>query len=85
MTDCNHAQVNTIRTVFPKCQHVFYCWWHMLCAIYTYFNTKEFPKLWTLIQYWVHVTNSNEFNSCWTQIKEDTEVPKSMAEYIAQE
>ena len=85
MTDCNHTQVNTIRTAFPKCQHVFYCWWHMLCAIHTYFNTKEFPKLWTLIQYWVHVTNSNEFNSCWTQIKEDTEVPKSMAEYIAQE
>src|SRR5216684_6130529 len=34
---------------------------------------------------WVCITNSNEFNSCWTQIKEDTEVPKSMAEYIARE
>ena len=83
MTDHDHAQVNTIHTAFPECQHIFYCWWHVLHAIHTHFNTKKFPKLWTLIQYWVHVTDSNKFNSCWTQIKEDTEVPKSMAKYIA--
>jgi hypothetical protein len=85
MTDRNHVQVNAIRTAFPKCQRVFYCWWHMLHAIRIHFNMKEFPKLWTLIQFWVHVTDSNEFNLCWTQIKEDTEVPRSVAEYIAQE
>ncbi len=83
MMDHDHTQVNAIRTAFPECQRVFYCWWHMLCAIHTHFNIKEFPKLWTLIQYWVCVTDSNEFNKCWTQIKEDTEVPKSMAKYIA--
>jgi hypothetical protein len=85
MTDRNHAQVNAIRTAFPECQCVFYCWWHVLRAIRTHFNTKEFPKLWTLIQFWVRVTDSNEFNLCWTQIKEDTEVPRSVAEYIAWE
>ncbi len=74
MMDCNHAQVNAIRIAFPECQRIFYCWWHVLHAIHTHFNIKEFPKLWTLIQYWVRVTNSNEFNNCWTQIKEDTEV-----------
>ena len=85
MMDHNHAQVNAICTAFSECQHVFYCWWHVLRIIHTHFNTKEFPKLWTLIQYWVRVTDSNKFNSCWTQIKEDTEVPKSVAEYIAWE
>ena len=85
MMDRDHAQVNAIRTAFPECQRVFYCWWHVLRAIRTHFNIKEFPKLWTLIQYWVRVTDSNEFNNCWTQIKEDTEVPKSVAEYIARE
>jgi hypothetical protein len=85
MIDHNHAQVNVICTAFPECQHVFYCWWHLLCAIYTHFNMKEFPKLWTLIQFWVYVTDSNEFNLCWTQIKEDTKAPRSIAKYIAQE
>ena len=35
MTDCNHAQENAICAAFPECQCVFYCWWHVLRAIYT--------------------------------------------------
>ncbi len=85
MTDRDHAQVNAICTAFPECQCIFYCWWHVLRAIHTHFNIKEFPRLWALIQYWVHVTDSNKFNNCWTQIKEDTKVLKSVAEYIARE
>jgi hypothetical protein len=85
MTDCNHAQVNAICLVFSECQHIFYCWWHVLHTIRTHFNIKEFPKLWTLIQDWVWVTDDKQFNAYWTQIQDDTEVPKSVAQYIAQE
>ena len=70
---------------FPECQHMFYCWWHMLQAIWTHFNTKEFPELWSLIQDWVCMVDSNKFNTCWTQIQEDTNVPKSVSDYIAWE
>ena len=85
MTNHNHAQVNTICAVFPKYQHIFYCWWHVLQAIQTHFNTKEFLDLWTLIQNWVCVTDGNQFNTYWTQIQKNTEFSKSIANYIAQE
>jgi hypothetical protein len=85
MTDRDQAQINAIRSAFPGCQRVFYCWWHVLRAIRTHFNTNEFPDLWSLIQDWVRMTDDNEFNACWTQIQGDTEVPKSVAEYIARD
>jgi MULE transposase domain len=85
MTDRDHAQINVICTTFPECQHVFYCWWHMLRAICTHFNTKEFPKLWSLIQDWVRVIDNDKFNDYWKQIQGDPDVPKSVAEYIARE
>ena len=83
MTDRDQAQVNSIRATFPECRRVFYCWWHVLWVIRTHFNTKEFPLLWSIIQGWVCVTDDNEFNKCWKYIKEDTLVPKSVAQYIA--
>src|SRR6266852_6024047 len=83
MTDRVYAQVNSIQVVFPECCHIFYCWWHVLRAIHTHFNTKEFLELWSCIQDWVCVTDENEFNVCWKYIKEDTLVSKSMTEYIA--
>ena len=85
MTDRDHAQVNAIRTVFPECQCIFYCWWHVLCVIQTHFNTREFPKLWTLIQDWVRITDDKKFNTYWTQIQDDPEVPKSVSQYITRE
>ena len=45
MTDRDYAQVNAIRAAFPDCQRIFYCRWHVLWAIGTHFNTKEFPDL----------------------------------------
>ena len=83
MTDCDQAQVNAICSAFPSCGRIFYCWWHVLRAIWTHFNTKEFPKLWELIQDWVHVTDNNEFNKYWAQIWGDSKVPKRVADYIA--
>src|SRR6266852_204609 len=85
MTDRDHAQVNSIQAVFPKCHRVFYCWWHVLHTIHTHFNTKEFLELWSHIQDWVCTIDKNEFNMCWKYIEKDTSVPKSVAEYIAQD
>jgi len=67
MTDHDHAQVNAIRSAFPNCPRIFYCWWHMLRAIRTHFNTKEFPDLWSLIQDWVRTTDEKEFNVWWAR------------------
>ena len=53
--------------------------------IQTHFNTREFPKLWMLIQDWVRITDDKKFNTYWTQIQDNPEVPKSMSQYIAQE
>ena len=83
MTDHDHVQVNAICSAFPECPRVFYCWWHVLWAIRTHFNTNEFPNLWELIQDWVHTTDDNEFNDWWTEIQGDADVPSSVAEYIA--
>jgi hypothetical protein len=69
--DRDQAQVNSIWAVFPECCCMFYFWWHVLQAIWTHFNMKEFPDLWSLIQDWVHTTNDNEFNACWKYIKQD--------------
>jgi len=85
MTDHDHAQVNAIRSAFPQCRRIFYCWWHVLRAIWTHFNTKEFSDLWSLFQDWVCTTDDNKFNAWWTQIQGDTKVPKSVAEYIARD
>ena len=85
MTDRDHAQVNAIRSAFPQCQRIFYCWWHVLRAIRTHFNTKEFPVLWELIQDWICTTDNDVFNDGWAKIQGDTKVPKSVAEYISWE
>jgi hypothetical protein len=85
MTDRDHAQENAICAAFSECQHVFYCWWHMLRAIRTHFNTKEFEELWALIQDWVRMVDDDEFKASWTQIQGDTKVPRSVAQYIARE
>ena len=85
MTDRNQAQVNAIRATFPECSHVFYCWWHVLRAIQTHFNTKHFLVLWSRIQDWVRTTNNDEFNVHWAYIEGDTSVPNSVAQYIARD
>jgi hypothetical protein len=85
MTDRDQVQVNAIRSAFPECQHIFYCWWHVLRAIQTHFNTKEFPDLWSLIQDWIRTKDDNLFNTWWVQIQGDTKVPTSVAEYIDRE
>jgi len=84
MSDCDKAQTNAIKAVYLESQ-LLLCWWHVLRAIRTHFNTKEFPGQWSLIQDWVRTTDDKEFEVCWKYIEEDTSVPKSLAQYIAQD
>ena len=85
MTDHDYVQVNAIWATFSECGCIFYCWWHVLRAIWTYFNTKHLPDLWSRIQDWVRTMDDEEFNMHWKYIEQDTSVPKSVAQYIAQD
>ena len=82
MTDCDQAQVKAIRATYPSCW-VLYCWWHMLRAIRTRFKTKEFPKLWTLIQDWVRTNEEGEFDAWWDQMQSDMSNPDTVIGYLA--
>jgi hypothetical protein len=84
MTDRDQAQVKAIRATYPGCR-VLYCWWHVLRAIRTRFKTKEFPKLWTLIQDWVHTNEKLEFDAWWDQMQSDTLNPDTVIGYLARD
>ena len=84
MTNQDRAQVNAIRETYPS-SHILYCWWHVLRAIRTPFVVTEFKELWQLIQRWVRTTDQYEFESWWEDIQNDDSVPKSVAQYLAQE
>jgi hypothetical protein len=84
MTDRDQAQVNAIRETYPR-SRVFYCWWHVLRAIRTHFVITEFKDLWDLIQKWVRTTDQYEFDTWWEDIQNDESIPKSVAQYLAQE
>ena len=82
MTDRDQAQVKAIRVTYPSCR-VLYCWWHVLRAIWTCFKIKKFPKLWALIQDWVHTTEEVEFDAWWEQMELDTKYPDMVIGYLA--
>jgi len=84
MTDRDQAQVKAIRATYPSCR-VLYCWWHVLRAIRTHFKTKEFPKLWTLIQDWVHTTEEAEFNAWWEHMQSNMSNPDTVIGYLARD
>ena len=84
MADRDQGQVNAICNIYLSC-HVFYCWWHVLHAIWCHFVITEFPDLWVLIQKWVSTTDQYEFDTWWEDIQNDHTVPQSLAEYLAQE
>src|SRR6266852_4702667 len=82
MTDCDQAQVKAICVTYPSCQ-VLYCWWHVLRAIWTRFKIKEFSKLWTLIQDWIHISEKAEFDAWWEQMQSDKKNPDTVIGYLA--
>jgi len=84
MTDRDQAQVKAIRATYPSCQ-VLYCWWHVLRAIRTRFKTKEFSKLWTLIQDWVRTSEEAEFDAWWEQMQSDKKNPDTVIGYLARD
>jgi hypothetical protein len=84
MTDRDQAQVNAMKITYPS-SCVFYCWWHVLRAIRMHFVTSEFPDLWDLIKRWVQTPDQYEFDAMWEDIQSDESIPKSVAQYLAQE
>ena len=84
MTDRDQAQVKAIRATYSGCR-VLYCWWHVLRAIRTRFIINAFPKLWTLIQDWVHTTDEAQFDTWWDQMQMDKSYPDTVIGYLARE
>jgi len=81
MTDCDRAQINAIRAVYPR-SRVLYCWWHVLRAMRTHFNTSEFPGLWKLIKEWVRIADPIQFYWQWAEIRSNTSYPESVVQYL---
>src|SRR5216683_5220806 len=60
MTDCDCAQMNALRLVYPDSQMLL-CKWHVLCAMQSHFNTSEFPELWAKVKALVNASQSADF------------------------
>jgi hypothetical protein len=84
MTDRDQAQVKAICATYPGCR-VLYCWWHVLRAIRMHFMINAFPKLWTLIQDWVHTTNAAQFDAWWEHMQTDKSYPSTVTGYLARD
>jgi hypothetical protein len=63
MTDCDHAQMNALRLVYPDSQMLL-CKWHVLHAMRSHFNTSEFPELWAKVK--AFTAETNFFSACFT-------------------
>ena len=84
MTDCDHAQINTLRIVYPDSQ-ILLCKWHVLRAIRSHFNTNEFPELWAKVKAFVNASESADFARLWVEISNDPLVPESFVQYMRSE
>jgi MULE transposase domain len=84
MTDRDQAQIGALQEVYPE-SRTFLCTWHVLRAIRTHFVTSEFPDLWEKIKIWVKTDNLAEFHHLWDEISNDSLVPQSFIQYLAQE
>jgi hypothetical protein len=81
MTDCNQAQINTIKAVYSD-STIYLCWWHVLCAMRTHFCTEEFPKLWEHVREWVKTPDRSKFESWWDEMQTDPSAPQSFIDYL---
>jgi hypothetical protein len=81
MTDCDRAQINAIQAVYPG-SRLLYCWWHVLRAMRTHFNTTAFPELWKRIKGWVKISDPIEFYRQWAEIQANTSYPESVVQYL---
>lgn len=68
MMDRDHGKINSVKVVYPNSE-ILLCWWHVLHSWQQHFLVTVFPELWELLQKWVHIINSDEFESTWIKIK----------------
>lgn len=79
MSDKDRAQLNAIGAIYPE-SHIFLCWWHVLHAWQQHFVTTSYPELWGLMKGWIRLTDKNQFDKCWQEIK--SLAPPSVVEYL---
>jgi hypothetical protein len=84
MTDCDHAQINMLRIIYPDSQ-ILLCKWHVLHAIRSHFNTNEFPDLWAKVKAFVNTSDSADLARLWVEISNDPSVPQSFVQYMRSE
>jgi hypothetical protein len=84
MTDCDPAQINALRIIYPDSQ-ILLCKWHVLCAIRSHFNTNEFPDLWAKVKAFVNASELADFARLWVEISNDPSVPQSFVQYMRSE
>src|ERR1700730_7661632 len=82
MSDKDHAQMNSIRLIYPESQ-LLLCWWHVLHTWQQYFVTSHHPELWSLLKAWVRITNQETFDRQWECIK--ALAPASVTQYLETE
>ncbi|KAJ7029405.1 hypothetical protein C8F04DRAFT_962988, partial [Mycena alexandri] len=79
MSDFDWCQLNSIARRYPKfC--ILLCWWHVLHAWQGHFVTQHYPVLWERLKTWIRITDQEEFNARWAEIK--TLAPKSIRDYL---
>jgi hypothetical protein len=84
MTDCNRAQINMLKAIYPDSQILLYKW-HVLRAMQSHFNTNEFPDLWAKVKVFVNASESGVFAKLWVEISNDPSVPQSFVQYMRSE
>ncbi len=84
MTNCDHAQINVLKAIYPDSQ-ILLCKWHVLCAMQSHFNTNEFPDLWAKVKVFVNASESGVFAKLWVEISNDPSVPQSFVQYLRSE
>ncbi|KAJ7732434.1 hypothetical protein B0H16DRAFT_1328742, partial [Mycena metata] len=79
MSDFDYAQLNSIRRRYPGSK-LLLCWWHVLHAWQQHFSTHHHPILWELLKSWIRITDQDEFDARWVEIK--AIAPDSVTEYL---
>jgi hypothetical protein len=82
MTDCDLAQIGVLEIVYPHSQ-IFLCKWHVLRAMQSHFNTREFLDLWIKVRDLVDTPDEPVFDDLLAKISSDPSFPQTFVEYMA--
>jgi MULE transposase domain len=81
ITDHDQAQINMLKAIYPW-STVNLCTWHILCAMRSHFNTKQYLVLWDRVKAWVKTNDQNEFTRLWVEISCDPSAPQPFITYL---